>query len=651
MTKPLRIALFIAVPLFILLLPIAVYVVDVSANEGTIARNVSIAGIDVSGMSAEEAAVAVGVYEERLEEPAAFVVNGQNYELDPVAAGLQINTDAAIAQALQQGQGGLIAGFGPWIGSFGETIAVELEVSIEGDVISRRLVEWETDAVAEPAFEGSVNVVAGKVEHEYPRDGLALDRETSADIVEATLLSVERKPEELPLLDIKSELTKADIDEAVETVEQLISDAVELRNEEYELTFVMEPAEMAAAVRTEVVTESPAHVEITLDEDVVDSYLEPKRPELETEPTEVVIDTNIATNGVTVTPGKAGTAVDAAEVAPALYRAALAERTGHLPVGEGKQPEWTEEEIEAWGPLGRVSDFTTKHPAGQPRVTNIQLMAKTVDETIVWPGEVFSINDIVGQRTERKGYLADGAIINGEVQCCDDPANIGGGVSQFGTTMYNAIFFGCYEEIEHAPHSIYFSKYPEGREATLGFPHPDVSFRNDSDAPVIVRTGYSATSITVKLFGNNGGRKCSSERSERFNPTEPRVVYEANPRLSPGTEKLVRRGTDGWSVTITKVITYPDGTVEREKYTHRYHGSARVYQVPSCSAAPGSARCTNIPEDELPPPTTAPPATTAPTETTVPPTDTTVPPVTEPPVTEPPVTEPPVTEDPGDGDG
>ena len=90
-----------------------------------------------------------------------------------------------------------------------------------------------------------------------------------------------------------------------------------------------------------------------------------------------------------------------------------------------------------------------------------------------------------------------GAIIGGEVYCCDNPANVGGGTSQFATTFYNAVFFGCYEDVEHQPHSLYFSRYPYVREATLGFPAPDVKFRNDSDAPVFIDTSYTGGSITV----------------------------------------------------------------------------------------------------------------------------------------------------------
>ena len=215
-------------------------------------------------------------------------------------------------------------------------------------------------------------------------------------------------------------------------------------------------------------------------------------------------------------------------------------------------------------------------------------MADTIDGYVVWPGEEFSINEVVGPRTEAKGYKRDGAIINGEVVCCDEPANVGGGVSQYGTTIYNAIFFGCYEDLEHTPHSIYISRYPEGREATLGYPQPDVRFRNDTDAPVIIRNTYDGNStITVKFYGNNGGRLCEAERSERSNYTDPKIVYEANPSLTPGTENVVSKGSQGWTVTVTRIMTMPDGTVIREPYTHRYRGSFRKIERHPCDI-PGS---------------------------------------------------------------
>ena len=181
--------------------------------------------------------------------------------------------------------------------------------------------------------------------------------------------------------------------------------------------------------------------------------------------------------------------MDVPGVTAELLKAAAGSGTGPFPVLQGDKPSLTTEEAEAYGPLGLVSKFSTNTP-GENRVTNIHLMADAVDETVIFPGETFSINEVVGQRTEAKGYLEDCAIIGGEVVCEGHAANVGGGVSQFATTLYNAVFYGCYEDVEHQPHSLYFSKYPEVIEATMGYPNPDVKFRNNSDAPVIIRTAY-----------------------------------------------------------------------------------------------------------------------------------------------------------------
>jgi vancomycin resistance protein YoaR len=157
------------------------------------------------------------------------------------------------------------------------------------------------------------------------------------------------------------------------------------------------------------------------------------------------------------------------------------------------------------------------------------------------------INARVGQRTEAGGYVRAPAIINGEVYCCDSSINIGGGTSQFATTLYNAIFFGAYEDVYHKPHSIYFSKYPMGREATLGWTGPDVKFRNDTAYPVEIRASYTATSVTVELWGWNEGRQVATARS--------------------GSATTA----DGGTVTVSRTITYADGTTTKQYWTHRYN--------------------------------------------------------------------------------
>jgi hypothetical protein len=193
-----------------------------------------------------------------------------------------------------------------------------------------------------------------------------------------------------------------------------------------------------------------------------------------------------------------------------------------------------------------VSEYTTFHPANQARNININLIADLTDGAVVEPGEVFSLNQHVGQRTEEKGFVAAGAIIGGVVYCCDHPANIGGGTSQFATTLYNAIFFGAYDDVYHRPHSLYFSRYPVVREATLGWTGPDVQFRNDTAYPVTIDTSHTATSVTVRLIGNNEGRSVTTSTVGEVTPSE------------------------GGRATVYRWIRYANGTSSVESWTHTY---------------------------------------------------------------------------------
>ncbi|MEN8238991.1 MAG: cell wall-binding repeat-containing protein, partial [Actinomycetota bacterium] len=160
-------------------------------------------------------------------------------------------------------------------------------------------------------------------------------------------------------------------------------------------------------------------------------------------------------------------------------------------------------------PIVKLGSFTTYHAPGEPRVTNIHLIADDVDGAVVLPDQIFSINEHTGQRTEADGYVAAGAIIGGVIVCCDHPANIGGGTSQFATTLYNAIFYAALEDVYHRPHSIYFTRYPLGVEATLNWTSPDMKFRNDTTWPVTIDASYTSESITVDIWGADDGRTMS----------------------------------------------------------------------------------------------------------------------------------------------
>lgn len=216
-------------------------------------------------------------------------------------------------------------------------------------------------------------------------------------------------------------------------------------------------------------------------------------------------------------------------------------------------------------PTHLVSRFTTYHACCQSRVTNIHVMADELDGWIVLPWETFDLWEVIGPPTESEGYVAAPILLNGESYCCDHPLNIGGGTSQFGTTLYNAIYWGAYDEVKHKPHSKYISRYPVGIEATLGYPNLNVVFVNDSWNPIYINTSYTSTSITVEFWANNDGRTLVGWHSG--GKTTIQVTKSGGDDARRITSSVT--GPVPGTVTIKRTISGPDGTTT-ETWSHTY---------------------------------------------------------------------------------
>ncbi len=612
-----RLALFIAVPVLLLFLPLSIYFVDSAAASDKVARNVSIEGVDVSRYTQAEAAKVVDSHADSLATATVTVeVNGKEFQLDPADVGVEFERDAALEQAMSENKDGLSG----WLRAFSTEVDVAVRGHIDQAMLNRVIREWEEEAIPNPAFEGAVVIAAQQVVPEYPHGGVAVDRDAAFTLISAAVTDGSTDTVVLPIVDSEPTLTEADIDEATQRAQTIIDRGIVLTNEEYEFEFVVDSASTAQALSVEVLVGKPSTIEFSIDPAVIARLAEQQRPGLEVEPTDAtweivlvddfepvddnyeITDSPLAgvedlpeNDTITLVPSKMGTSLNVDVVVAAAQEAALGDGTGDLELEFTRAPEFTTEDAEAFGPLYEVSEFTTYKP-GVNRAHNIDLMADTIDGHIVWPGETFSVNEFIGRRTIDKGYLYDCAIVSGELSCEQEQVNVGGGVSQFGTTIFNAIFFGCYKRVAHQPHSIYFTKYPEGREATLGYPLPDVAFENDTQAPVIIKTSHTPRSITVTFFGNNGGIICDSERSERSGVASPVVSYQTDPAVfvAPGDEKVKSKGSKGWSVTVTRTFKDANGNQVRdpEPFFWRYRGEKNVILVHPCDVrAGGNGKC------------------------------------------------------------
>ena len=208
---------------------------------------------------------------------------------------------------------------------------------------------------------------------------------------------------------------------------------------------------------------------------------------------------------VGVVPSQDGRRLDAEALARRVRRADG--RPVAVPV-VAEIPARTTRQAEALGIREQVSTFTTPHACCQPRVTNIQRAAQILDGTIIPAGATFSLNEAIGERTRARGFVPAPQINAGELEDA-----VGGGVSQMGTTVFNASFFAGLRLVVHTPHEFWITRYPPGREATISWGGPEMIVENDWPAAILMKVRDDGTSLTVSMYSTRLGRRVATTSS------------------------------------------------------------------------------------------------------------------------------------------
>ena len=163
------------------------------------------------------------------------------------------------------------------------------------------------------------------------------------------------------------------------------------------------------------------------------------------------------------------------------------------------QPEITAEDLETLLYRDRLC-FMTTHYGGstENRVNNIHLAADRLDGITLCPGDVFSYNETIGQRTTEAGFLMAGAYADGEVT-----EEIGGGICQVSSTLSCAAMYAQMTTVSRTSHYFQVGYLGMGYDATVSWKQPDYRFRNDREYPVKIVCYYDDSSITIEFWGTN----------------------------------------------------------------------------------------------------------------------------------------------------
>ncbi|MEO7423188.1 MAG: VanW family protein [Ornithinibacter sp.] len=254
----------------------------------------------------------------------------------------------------------------------------------------------------------------------------------------------------------------------------------------------------------------------------------------------------------------AGLALDDASVAAEVWKAIGSATRTAVVATTRTEPEFTTAKAKATLPKGVISSFTTYYQPGQSRVENIKLASKVLNGTYIPPGEQFSMNGVLGERTPEKGYVEAGVINNGRAS-----NNTGGGISQVSTTIFNAAFFSGMKLDAWTPHYYYISRYPEGREATVSWPDVHNKFTNVTDGGVFIEVIATDTSITVTFHGTKK-YDVEATKSKRYDIKAPKKIID-------NAEGCVDQSpVEGFTVDVGRILKQGGKVVKTEKYTTRY---------------------------------------------------------------------------------
>ncbi|MAO82204.1 VanW family protein [uncultured Nocardioides sp.] len=532
-------------------------------------RGTTVGGVAVGGQTPAEAKQTLSrAWQDRVDAPITVTVDGERTTVAPSEAGLEpaLNATVEAAGAGDSWAPGRLWDY--WTGGDEVAPVVTVDEQRMQATVQRLNGEFGTAPV-----DGTVSFTGSTVRTTKATTGRVLDDEAVREALVAAYLS-EEPSAELELAEVEPDITDADVEQAVEDyANPALSGPVTLVFGDTPVK--LRPSDYAKALSLDA---DGGVLTLATDIDVVMDLVD--EATVQGEPVDATV--RIVDGEPKVVPAKPGVSFADADVYTLfidLLTQPEGERRGEVDATV-VEPEVTTKDVRQLGIKEQVSTFTTYYPHAEYRNTNIGRAAELTNGTLLLPGETFSMNDIVGERTRENGFTEGFIISNGILR-----EDLGGGVSQLATTLFNAMFFAGLEDVEHKPHSFYIDRYPVGREATVAWGALDLRFRNNTEHGVFVQsyirpsTPSSQGSVTVSLYSTKVW-DIEARASNRYAYTEPKVRYLQTDDCYAYT------GSSGFQIDVFRDFRRPGK--EKVVRTEKFH---TVY-TPS-----DSVRCGKPPKD------------------------------------------------------
>ncbi|PWW61830.1 VanW family protein [Actinokineospora spheciospongiae] len=547
---------------------VVLYGLDLALSSGNVPRGVSVAGVEVGGLSHGEAEKVLRErIGPRLSRPVSVRAGDVEQQLDPAATGLTLDWSATLEQAGDQPLNPITR-----IGSFFSSSEVGVVTGTDEQKLTVAMEKLRAETAKDPA-EGGIRFDGATAVAVEPVPGQQLRVDPAREALVSSW--ADGQTVELPVDTTPVKTTKEAVQAAFEQVAKpAVSGPVIVKGEGKDAT--IEPAVIATALTFEVAEGGALNPKV--DNAKVVAAVQPQLASTEKEGKDAQV---VFEGGApTVTPSVDGLGVKYDTAFNTLLDVLKKTDGREIKVEYTKKPAAvTTEQANQFGVKEVIGEFSTKGFAADSGV-NIRVVAEKVNGAIVKPGETFSLNGFTGPRTAAQGYVEAGVIKDGA-----PGREVGGGISQFATTLYNASYFAGLKDAGHKEHSYYISRYPAAREATVFQNHDgssviDLKFTNDAPTGIAIQTIWTSNSITVKIWGTKrytvesipGARSAETAPQEKPGPTTG--------KCSPSN------GAPGFTTSDTRVLkdAATGREVRRDTRTVKYNPQPKIVCPPAAPA-------------------------------------------------------------------
>jgi vancomycin resistance protein YoaR len=543
---------------------VVLYVMTAVRSGDTAPPRTSVEGVDISGLTPDAAAAAVTAqYGPVARKRLKVVLDGKTYVVKPAQSGVVLDAAASVEPAFGRSWNPVTL-----VGHLLGQTSLPVVVSVDRAALDTQ-VQSIADAVNQPPENPTLVITGGQPKLTDGQVGRELDNAVMAEALVAAVLKP-RSPLPATVTEVQPGISADAAKQAADLAAAAVAEPVTVRAGT--VTATIPPSDIARALSF---TSEGTGFTPVLDGAVLHDAIKKELMPIETKGNDATF--KIKKGKPVVVPSVVGKGISDEELATAVQGVLdkpAGQRSVNVSVGV-REPKLTTEQANALGIKEKISSFTQHFPYAAYRVQNIGQAAKRINGTILMPGDTFSMNDTIKERTEANGYTK--GFVVGEGGIFDE--QLGGGVSTATTTMWTAAFFAGMERVKTVAHSIYISRYQAGLEATVAWGIFDMKFKNTNPYPVLITTAMTNGSMKATFWGTKEYDKIEAESSKRRHNIPFDTVYDSSDKC------LGQEGVDGFWITVDRVFYKGGVEVKREPITTHYKPAPKVI----CGKKPGSS--------------------------------------------------------------